>query len=64
MHTFLFPYFLLPYMFRAFFKPETCKAEVNKEINKKNLCITLVIIQYLELIGDKCIYLTYYAHLV
>jgi hypothetical protein len=41
MHTFLnlFPYLLLPYMFRAFCKPETCKAEVNKEINKKTCAL-------------------------
>jgi hypothetical protein len=26
----LFIYLLLPYMFRAFFKPETCNAEVNR----------------------------------
>jgi hypothetical protein len=27
-------------------KPETCKAEVNREINKKNLCFTLDVIQF------------------
>jgi hypothetical protein len=27
-------------------EPETCKAQVNKEISFKNLCITLVIIQF------------------
>jgi hypothetical protein len=33
-------------------KPETCKAEANKEISKKNLCIMLVILQFHLLVNE------------